>query len=74
MDQFQQKRKLMHLRKLKADKMNEILRMPQIRVPPPFSSYPGSGFYPSPQHQPQNVAPYPMGPIAMPMPGMYRPY
>lgn len=66
-------RKLMHSRKLKTDKMQELLRQPQntpgpmipgggIRMP----GYPPMNFYPSPAAG----APYP--PYGMPMPN--QPY
>lgn len=76
-EQFMAERKLMHLRKLKADKMTELMRQPAL-PPRPASSgmgigihgggapYPPSNFYP-PYGGPPPV-PYPTGPLAMPMP------
>lgn len=65
-------RKLMHLRKLKTEKMIELMRQQRNR---PASSnmgggagvpYPPSNFYgPGP-----GTVPYPTGPLPMPMPNM----
>ena len=82
-DEFQEKfmeaRKEMHLRKLKSDKMTELLRQPMPPNRPPVYP-PQQNFYPMP---PTAGAPYPMGggmpyppggmPV-MPMPNHYRPY
>ncbi|XP_053617463.1 vacuolar protein sorting-associated protein 37B [Plodia interpunctella] len=72
---FEPIRKKMHLKKFKAEKMNELLRAGNQ------SSY-GNGFakpyvpYPSygPPQSAQSVpsVPYPTGPFNMPMPGMFR--
>lgn len=80
LDKFMSSRKTMHSRKLKAEKMTELVRngmggsshQPSQR--PSFGSpYPpthaGSGFYPPPVANPGAV-PYPLGPVIMPMPGM----
>lgn len=74
-DQFSVARKEMHIRKLKAEKMVELMRQrsQQPTIPPfsrPGSGYPGSNFYPPP---PGSV-PYPGAFPAMPMPPnpMYR--
>lgn len=82
MEKFMSSRKIMHLRKLKSEKMQDLLRQgPQQgnnRMgggQPPQISYGGpqqnaNSFYP-----PAGGIPYPMGPITMPMPGQYnRPY
>ncbi|CAO1407062.1 unnamed protein product [Diamesa tonsa] len=83
MDKFMTSRKIMHLRKLKSEKMQDLLRqgpqqgnnrMGHGGGPPPQMTYGGpqnpSTFYP-----PAGGIPYPMGPITMPMPGQYnRPY
>ena len=66
LEQFMAMRKIMHLRKIKSEKMTELLRQPRI------TPNPGSSFYP-PMSMSGNV-PYPMGNIGMPMPGMFRPY
>ncbi|KOB63588.1 Vacuolar protein sorting 37B [Operophtera brumata] len=71
LEDFEPLRKKMHVRKFKAEKMTELLR------PGNQSSY-GNGFtkpylpYPS-YGPPQGVpsVPYPVGPLNMPMPGMY---
>lgn len=71
LEDFEPIRKKMHVRKFKAEKMTELLRSGNQ------SSY-GNGFakpylpYPSygPPQGPPSV-PYPLGPLNMPMPGMY---
>ncbi|CRL02024.1 CLUMA_CG015172, isoform A [Clunio marinus] len=75
LDKFKESRIEMHLRKLKADKMQELLRRGNTgNGPPAQSNYPpGPGnFYG--QHQ-RNPAPYPNMPSypMMPMPPVYRP-
>lgn len=72
LEQFMTSRKLMHLRKLKTEKMMELMRQQRNR---PISSnigggsgvpYPPSNFYgPGP-----GAVPYPTGPLQMPMPNM----
>ncbi|XP_013184222.2 vacuolar protein sorting-associated protein 37B [Amyelois transitella] len=69
---FEPIRKKMHLKKFKAEKMNELLRTGSQ------SSY-GNGFskpyLPYPSYGPPQGAPnvpYPTGPFNMPMPGMYK--
>ncbi|XP_011702361.1 PREDICTED: vacuolar protein sorting-associated protein 37B [Wasmannia auropunctata] len=71
LDQFLSRRKLMHLRKVKVDKLRELIRKGHSNSTPGYpiaSNFPGIA--PS--------IPYPTGPIAMPMPlpGLpaYRPY
>lgn len=81
LEQFMSERKLMHLRKLKAEKMVDLMRqqnsanrnrptsgpagLPGTTPYPPSNFYPGSGGgMPS--------VPYPMGPLPMPMPNMFR--
>lgn len=77
LDQFKSVRMEMHLRKLKVDKMKELLRSGGgARNGPPQMNYPGSNFYGPSSH---NSAPYPsMQPGAggypmMPMPPTFRP-
>lgn len=72
LDQFKSKRMEMHLRKLKVDKMQELLRhgVGNGQHPPPQGNYPPpSNFY--------NPAPYPNampgGYPMMPMPPNFRP-
>ncbi|KYM98314.1 Vacuolar protein sorting-associated protein 37B, partial [Cyphomyrmex costatus] len=71
LDQFLSRRKLMHLRKVKVDKLREIIRKGHS------SNTPG---YPATSNFPGLVPsiPYPTGPVAMPMPlpglPVYRPY
>ncbi|XP_035448562.1 vacuolar protein sorting-associated protein 37B [Spodoptera frugiperda] len=70
LEDFEPARKNMHLRKFKAEKMAELLRSGSQ------SSF-GNGFakpylpYPSYGQQGPPSVPYPMGPLNMPMPGMY---
>ncbi|KYN50488.1 Vacuolar protein sorting-associated protein 37B, partial [Trachymyrmex cornetzi] len=72
LDQFLSRRKLMHLRKVKVDKLREIIRKGHSNSTPGYptiaSNFPGLA--PS--------IPYPTGPVAMPMPlpglPVYRPY
>ncbi|XP_062565971.1 vacuolar protein sorting-associated protein 37B [Armigeres subalbatus] len=87
LEQFMTPRKAMHSRKLKADKMVELLRnginqqrpsaLPPMHGSPasgaiPYPSHAG-GFYPPPPQPSAGTIPYPLGPISMPMPGMFRP-
>jgi len=69
LDQFLSRRKLMHLRKVKVDKLRELIRKGHSNSIPGYpiaSNFPG--ITPS--------IPYPTGPVAMPMPGLpvFRPY
>lgn len=74
-EQFIAARKTMHLRKLKAEKMIELLREENSNSRggnggggggyPGGQPYPPSNFYPS-----GHGVPYPTGPLAMPMPNM----
>ncbi|XP_017081732.2 vacuolar protein sorting-associated protein 37C [Drosophila eugracilis] len=74
LEEFLASRRTMHLRRLKAEKMQDLMR--KQRQGPPNASVPAygnvssGGFYPSAG----NSAPYPMmGPL-MPMPPSSRPY
>lgn len=82
LDQFLTSRKTMHLRKIKSEKMSDLLRQQLAQQRGSTAAYPNinSNFYPTP---PSNLLPYssagssmpyPMGPIHMPMPGVYRQY
>lgn len=87
LEQFMGSRKVMHSRKLKAEKMVELLRngtnqqrsvpLPPMHGSPAMGMHPypphASGFYPPPPQPSAGPIPYPLGPIAMPMPGMFRP-
>lgn len=69
LEQFLSRRKLMHLRKVKVDKIREIMRKSSHSSPYFTSNFPGIA--PS--------IPYPTGPVSMPMPvpsgpSLYRPY
>ncbi|CAG4933040.1 vacuolar protein sorting-associated protein 37B [Colias croceus] len=69
LEDFEPIRKTMHLRKFKAEKMGEILRSGQSYgngVSKPYLPYPSYG-----NVQGVPSVPYPMGPLNMPMPGMY---
>lgn len=73
LEQFIRTRKTMHLRKLKADKMIELIRQSKQSVD---QHRPYSGFYPAPAMPYPPVGggavPYPMGPMmGMPMPGQF---
>lgn len=73
LEQFKSSRIEMHLRKLKVDKMQELLRQgPANGAPPPHMNYPpgpGMGnFYGSQAPYPTNMPSYPM----MPMPPTYN--
>ncbi|XP_053697583.1 uncharacterized protein LOC128744536 [Sabethes cyaneus] len=82
LEQFMSSRKAMHSRKLKAEKMTELVRngLNQsaahgvMHGTPTFGMGPTpgrtSGFYPPPPTT--GAVPYPLGQIAMPMPGMFR--
>ncbi|XP_058821905.1 uncharacterized protein LOC131683700 [Topomyia yanbarensis] len=85
LEQFMSSRKSMHSRKLKAEKMAELVRnglnqqssgaVPGLHGSPSFGMVPyprSSGFYPSPNPPTAGSIPYPIGPIGMPMPGMFR--
>lgn len=75
-EQFMPERKLMHLRKLKAEKMSDLMKQPAVpprptsNIGPPQGGggmpYPPSNFYPGMIAPPP--VPYPTGPLAMPMP------
>uniref|UniRef100_A0A182WVC5 VPS37 C-terminal domain-containing protein n=1 Tax=Anopheles quadriannulatus TaxID=34691 RepID=A0A182WVC5_ANOQN len=87
-EQFMSIRKLMHSRKLKAEKMTELLRSNRhttqrfdagygpSSMPYPASepARPGSFYVPPGMAAPSTVVPYPVGPSSMPMPmAMFRP-
>lgn len=62
LEQFLSRRKIMHTRKVKVDKMRELMRRPvQSSVNP---GYPLAGLYPGVSPS----VPYPTGRISMPMP------
>lgn len=73
LEEFLTTRKEMHLRKLKADKMIELIQQQKNAArnsggahgPTPYPSVPGN-FYGAPG----GGVPYPTGPYQMPMPGM----
>ncbi|XP_055375129.1 vacuolar protein sorting-associated protein 37B [Condylostylus longicornis] len=74
LDQFLNLRKIMHLRKVKSEKMSEIIQKGQNRgsayIPPStgfFNNLSTSGGLPYPTGGIPNI-PYPIGPMAMPMP------
>ncbi|XP_014211099.1 vacuolar protein sorting-associated protein 37C [Copidosoma floridanum] len=61
LEQFLSRRKIMHLRKVKVDKMRELMRRPPQAANP---VYPAAGGYPGMTPQ----VPYPTEHISMPMP------
>lgn len=70
LSEFEPIRKKMHIRKLKAEKMSELIRTGGSsygngfsRPNLPYPSYTGATGIPS--------IPYPIGPLNMPMPGMF---
>lgn len=74
LDRFKSSRVEMHLRKLKVDKMQELLR--KGPAPSPMAYPGGSNFYGQPSH---GGVPYPSMPNQggypmMPMPPNYRPF
>lgn len=73
LEQFLVRRKLMHLRKVKVDKMREVTK--KLRATASGPGYPMTSNFPGMAP----AIPYPAGPIAMPMPvpprlPHYRPY
>lgn len=71
LEDFEPIRKEMHLRKFKSEKMSELLRSGSQgsysnNIQRPYLPYPSYG-------PPQSVSsvPYPLGPLNMPMPGMF---
>lgn len=74
LDEFLTKRKLMHMRLVKAEKMAKILsRDPSLNDIPTYANPPpvnlNSNYFPSINPAPASSVPYPLGPMAMPMPG-----
>ncbi|KAL9896232.1 vacuolar protein sorting 37B [Glossina fuscipes fuscipes] len=80
LEEFLNARKIMHLRKLKAEKMQELMRRQALGTSNPtsrgvgYGNVPASNFYlpPHPPTQFGGGTPYPLGPM-MPMPPP-RPY
>lgn len=84
LEQFMAARKLMHLRKLKAEKMIDLMREENNinRRPTHFGGgsgmpsmghgtpYPPTNFYPPATGGMGSGVPYPTGPLQMPMPNM----
>lgn len=77
LEQFSLRRKLMHLRKVKADKMSEMVSLRSstghLNRTEMNSNFSRPGYYlnSQPLATPGSV-PYPIGPVTrMPMPGMY---
>ncbi|VVC31995.1 Modifier of rudimentary, Modr [Cinara cedri] len=75
LEEFLKKRKDMHMRKAKADKMTELLSRRNSSYRPisdniqhSFSGYPQIGYPPVPYYQSAPM-PYPNVPVNMPMPG-----
>lgn len=83
LDKFPNKRKLMHLRKAKAEKMTELVNRRLSYKSPQANAQPTSrittimqnnvkNMYPNYSNAPVNV-PYPLAPVNMPLPGNYLP-
>uniref|UniRef100_A0A182Q999 VPS37 C-terminal domain-containing protein n=1 Tax=Anopheles farauti TaxID=69004 RepID=A0A182Q999_9DIPT len=88
-EQFMTARKLMHSRKLKAEKMTELLRSNRNPQRTTYNAGYGPSSMPYPNAQPttqgnfyvppvmsgsNSAVPYPVGPVSMPMPmAMFRP-
>ncbi|XP_006609472.1 vacuolar protein sorting-associated protein 37B [Apis dorsata] len=73
LEQFLSRRKLMHLRKVKVDKLRELIRKSHTMTSGP--GYPIASNF----HNLVPAIPYPTGPVSMPMPvpsglSHYRPY
>ncbi|XP_076256301.1 vacuolar protein sorting 37B [Rhynchophorus ferrugineus] len=76
LEQFAVKRKLMHIRLVKADKLSKILQrgdplsnnMPNYINAPPVNI--NSGYFPGIPTSPPSALPYPTGPLNMPMANM----
>ncbi|XP_033217754.1 vacuolar protein sorting-associated protein 37B isoform X2 [Belonocnema kinseyi] len=66
LDQFTSRRKLMHLRKVKVDKMRELIKSKDRGI----SGYPTAGNFPGMSPS----LPYPAGLVSMPMPVAMPPY
>lgn len=71
--QFAERRKIMHLRKVKVEKMSELIRQPLLNHAPNYINAPpvsiNSNFFPSVLNT--NSVPYPTGPMHMPLPNSY---
>lgn len=83
LETFDSRRKLMHLRRVKADKMTELMSTRRRHAPPPPSSQLSgigrtpphhmggpSSYYPLPPTAASSV-PYPLGPVNMPLPAPF---
>ncbi|XP_060533917.1 vacuolar protein sorting-associated protein 37B [Cylas formicarius] len=74
LDEFITKRKLMHLRLVKADKLSKILQRgdPSLNNVSNYINAPpvsiNSGYFPGVPTSPPAAVPYPTGPLNMPMP------
>ena len=65
LEQFLSRRKLMHLRKVKVDKMRELIKSKDKEMPVyPVGNFPGMSPF----------LPYPSGIVSMPMPVAMPPY
>ncbi len=71
LEQFMVSRKTMHLRKLKAEKMNELIRKGNVNVNSGYNNY-NRSFYPYQPAMGGGNVPYPIGMgMGMPMPGNF---
>lgn len=73
LEQFAASRKVMHLRRVKADKMTEILTRQHNAAHPPQSYTHHSAPSYTPLPPVTGSVPYPIPGINMPMPGSYGP-
>jgi len=73
LDQFTASRKVMHLRRVKADKMTEILKRQHNAAYPPQSYTPHIAPIYNPLPPVTGAVPYPVPGVHMPMPGSYGP-
>lgn len=67
LDQFQTTRKIMHLRRVKADKMSDLLTK-KTSSQAPYPTFPTGNVPYYPPAPPVGGAPYPMGNFNMPLP------
>lgn len=84
LEQFPSRRKTMHLRKAKAEKMSDLVNrrlsykgsqpisQPMTRITTTTQNNVKNSYIPNYSNAPINV-PYPLGPINMPMPSSYSP-
>lgn len=83
LEQFLSRRRIMHMRLVKAEKLAKILsRDPTLNNVPTYINappvnintnyFPGIPNFNNPQPAPSNPVPYPIGPLNMPMPNYFQ--